>query len=264
MRTIQQKIEAHKKYLKHPWQFWNKARFVGRDLRGCYFVGKDLRGADFRRAKFDRGVVFRDCDLQDANFKGAELEGTEFVNCTFHSIIRSLISVRYKFAPFVVNKLRYKVEIEYLLHKNLTEDNSNVIISNVTARSNPKEPFYGYKIVETAHKTEGNVTTYKYGLATLYINPKDGALVYEGYKCRCAKAFVLSIKDKDGVFYNEGCSIYTSYTSGPCVKGPCAKYKVGDYVTADSFDDTWDVECSNGIHFFMTEEEAWDYLNNCC
>lgn len=255
MRSIKEKIEAHKKFLAHPWQFWNKARFVGQDLSEYVFKNEDLRGADFRRAKFERGVVFRDCDLAGANFKGAELEGTEFVNCIFRGIIRSLISVCYIFEPFVVNKLRYKAKREYILNKNTTKDEVNTIIYNVTARSNLKEPFYGYKIVETAHKTEGNVTTYKYGLATLFINPKDGALVYKGYKCRCAKAFVLSVKDKDGVFYNEGYSIYTS--------GPCTKYKVGDYVVADSFDDTWDVECSNGIHFFMTEQEAWDYVKGC-
>ena len=54
MKTIQQKIEAHKKYLAYPWQFWNKARFVGQDLSGCNFRDCDLRGADFRRAKFDK------------------------------------------------------------------------------------------------------------------------------------------------------------------------------------------------------------------
>ena len=254
MRSIKEKIKAHQKYLAHPWQFWNKARFVGRDLSGCVFENENLRGVDFRRAKFDRGIVFRECDLQDANFKGAELEGVEFENCEFsHNEDRLFAS--YIMMPFWMNKLRYKTDRRYSAGKYIIDSKMNTIIHGVKARDFPKEKFYGYKIVETAHKTESNVTTYKYGLATLYINPKDGALVYEGYKCRCAKAFVLSIKDKDDVYYNEGYSIHTM--------GPCAKYKVGDYVVADSFDDTWDVECSNGIHFFMTEQEAWDYVKGC-
>lgn len=251
MKTIQQKIEAHKKYLEHPWQFWNKARFVGQDLMGVDFKDCDLRGADFRRAKFDKGIVFSGCELNGANFKGTELEGVEFENCEF-SYNEDRLFARYIMMPFWMNKLRYKTDRRYSAGKYLIDSKVNTIIYGVKARGYPKEPFYGYKIVETAHKTEGNVTTYKYGLATLFINPKDGALVYEGYKCRCAKAFVLSIKDEDGVFYNEGYSIFTS--------GPSIKYMVGNYVMADSFDDTWDVECSNGIHFFMTEQEAWDYV----
>ena len=250
MRSIKEKIEAHQKYLAHLWQFWNKARFVGQDLREYVFENEDLRGADFRRAKFDKGVVFRNCDLYDANFKGAELEGVEFENCEFSYNDR--LFAKYIKMPFWMNKLRYKTDIRYSTGKYTIDSKINTIICGVKARDFPKEKFYGYKIVEITHKTEGNVATYKCGLATLYINPKDGALVYEGYKCRCAKAFVLSIKDKDGVFYNEGCSVFA--------KGPCARYKVGDYVLADSFDDTWDVECSNGIHFFMTEQEAWDYV----
>ena len=251
MKTIQQKIEAHKKYLAYPWQFWNKARFVGQDLSGCNFRNCDLRGADFRRAKFDKGVVFRNCDLFDANFKGAELEGTAFVDCKFIYNPDKLFS-RYNIEPFVTNKLRYKLSRRYDVYERLSDRKLEITIYDVKARDYPKEKFYGYKIVVTAERTEGNMTTYKFGLATLYINPKDGALVYSGYKCRCAKAFVLSIKDEDDVYYNEGSSVYKSDSS--------LRYKVGDYVVADSFDDTWDVECSNGIHFFMTEQEAWDYV----
>lgn len=254
MRNIKEKIEAHKKYLAHPWQFWNKARFVGQDLSGCNFENCDLHGADFRRAKFDKGVVFKDCDLFDANFNGAELEGTEFVNCIFRDNPDKLFS-RYIIEPFVANKLRYKINKHYDLSKRLIDRKLETTIYNVKARDYPKEKFYGYKIVATAEITNGNTTTYKLGLATLYIDPKDGVLVYSGYKCRCAKAFVLGIKSEDDVYYNEGSSVYRS--DSPLI------YRVGNYVVADSFDDTWDVECSNGIHFFMTEQEAWDYAKGC-
>ena len=37
------------------------------------------------------------------------------------------------------------------------------------------------------------------------------------------------------------------------------EYKVGEMVYPDRFDDNrWD-ECSNGIHFFITKQEAIDY-----
>ena len=251
MRSIKEKIEAHKKYLAHPWQFWNKARFVGQSLKGADFEDCDLRGADFRRAKFGPWIQFTRCDLRNANFKGAELEGTEFVDCRFSDNPDKLFG-RYNIEPFVANKLRYKLSRRYDVYERLSDRKLEITIYDVKARDYPKEKFYGYKIVATAVGYEDNTPTYKFGLATLYVNPKDGALVYSGYKCRCAKAFVLSIKDEDGVFYNEGYSVFTN--------GHCTRYKVGDYVVADSFDDTWDVECSNGIHFFMTEQEAWDYV----
>ena len=34
------------------------------------------------------------------------------------------------------------------------------------------------------------------------------------------------------------------------------KYTLGEIAEADSFDDDIRVECTNGIHFFMTREEA--------
>lgn len=37
------------------------------------------------------------------------------------------------------------------------------------------------------------------------------------------------------------------------------KYRVGDIVTVDDFDDDVRVHCSRGVHFFITraEAEAW-------
>ena len=37
------------------------------------------------------------------------------------------------------------------------------------------------------------------------------------------------------------------------------EYKVGETVKPDKYDDNPLVECSNGIHFFITEQEAKDY-----
>jgi len=37
------------------------------------------------------------------------------------------------------------------------------------------------------------------------------------------------------------------------------EYKVGETVKPDSFDDNPFVECTHGIHFFITRQEAEDY-----
>ena len=37
-------------------------------------------------------------------------------------------------------------------------------------------------------------------------------------------------------------------------------YTAGERIYPDSYNDDWRVECTNGIHFFMTREEAEDWL----
>ena len=37
------------------------------------------------------------------------------------------------------------------------------------------------------------------------------------------------------------------------------EYRVGERVTPDAFDENWQDECSSGIHFFITREEAEAY-----
>ena len=72
-----------------------------------------------------------------------------------------------------------------------------------------------------------------------------------GRKCRCSAAKVLEIQNIDGT----ESGIDRVYNNNYCG----ANYVVGEIVTPDSFDDDrWD-ECSNGIHFFITRQEAVDY-----
>ena len=72
-------------------------------------------------------------------------------------------------------------------------------------------------------------------------------------KCRCSKAKVLSITELDGS--DSGLeSIQSDYSAG-------FVYKVGEEVSVPDFDENrWD-ECSTGIHFFITRDEAVRYEN---
>ena len=72
-----------------------------------------------------------------------------------------------------------------------------------------------------------------------------------GRKCRCSKAKVLSITNIDGSDANTDAvaSIYDK----------AFVYKVGETVEVSNFNtDRWD-ECSAGIHFFITRQEAVNY-----
>ena len=70
-------------------------------------------------------------------------------------------------------------------------------------------------------------------------------------KCRCSKAKVLSITNLDGSAAD------VSIASSTC--DVAFVYKVGETVEVLNFNtDRWD-ECSAGIHFFITRQEAVDY-----
>ena len=70
-------------------------------------------------------------------------------------------------------------------------------------------------------------------------------------KCRCDKALVLAIENKDGT--DSGKTVLTNEAYATCV------YAVGEMVYPDSFDDNRWNECSHGIHFFVNRQEAVDW-----
>ena len=82
-------------------------------------------------------------------------------------------------------------------------------------------------------------------IATLLI-PKEAKRVnaLSSRKCRAEWVKVLSLSD--------GTKAFDTHTGKTL-------YKVGDLVYPDKFDDNIFKECTNGIHFFLTKEEAEDY-----
>lgn len=73
-----------------------------------------------------------------------------------------------------------------------------------------------------------------------------------GRKCRCSKAKVLDFYDVDG-------HKLTNITFAESYYRLDFSYKVGEWVYPNKFDENRFNECSNGIHFFMTFDEARDY-----
>ena len=73
-----------------------------------------------------------------------------------------------------------------------------------------------------------------------------------GRKCRCSAARVLAIENSDGTDYEKD-----SVASGYDMR---FIYKVGEIVTVENFDEDRRNECAPGIHFFITRQEAVDYV----
>ena len=70
-------------------------------------------------------------------------------------------------------------------------------------------------------------------------------------KCRCEYAEVLELQNLDGTPYDDDKVVNNRYVE--------TIYKVGEIVSADSWDDDRWNECSHGIHFFLTRDEAVRY-----
>ena len=70
-------------------------------------------------------------------------------------------------------------------------------------------------------------------------------------KCRCEYAEVLELQNLDGTPYNDNKVIGNNYVK--------TIYKVGEIVRPDSWDENRWKECSHGIHFFITRDEAVRY-----
>ena len=70
-------------------------------------------------------------------------------------------------------------------------------------------------------------------------------------KCRCEYAEVLELQSLDGTPYNDDKVVNNDYVE--------TIYKVGEIVHSDSWDDDRWNECSHGIHFFITRDEAVRY-----
>lgn len=71
-------------------------------------------------------------------------------------------------------------------------------------------------------------------------------------KCRCNKAIVLSIEDTNGHIMELDCVA--------SIHDQTFIYKVGETVSVCDFDENRWNECAPGIHFFITREEAINYI----
>jgi len=101
--------------------------------------------------------------------------------------------------------------------------------------------FIGYK------KVKNNI------ILTLEI-PEDAGRINSiiSRKCRASKVKVIKAEDIDGNEILDKNIFYGLYND--------TEYKINEITEADSFNDDIRLECSNGIHFFITKNEAREYI----
>lgn len=153
-----------------------------------------------------------------------------------------------------------------LIFNTETPETFNKLMSGVRKkipmRCPEKGEFIGYKkIMVEGKRTYDGRANITYGIAKLRIpETAQRSSAFES-KCRCSEAFVEEIASIDSLTkYHNGLSLRGIDTSMRIDDSMSIRYVVGETVKPDSFDPDWWNECSNGIHFFMTREEAENYI----
>ena len=235
------------------------ADLSGADLRGADLRGANLYGADLCEANLCEaslgGADIRGANLRRANLRGADLGGADLGGANLREA--SLGGVNLCWASLYGADLCY-ADLRYadlrdadIRGTNLRDadlrdadlrgaDLDEAVNVNVPLMCPEKGSFTGFK------KVRGN---YIVELEILADALRSSAT---GRKCRCSKAKVVSITNPDGSNAKE-----TSACSG-C--DPNFIYSVGELVEVKDFDTNRWNECAPGIHFFITRQEAVDYI----
>ena len=230
------------------------------NLSGANLFGADLSEANLYKADLSYANLFR-ANLSYANLSRANLHYVNlfYVNLSFSNLSGANLSgANLSYATLYMTNLS-KADLSYanLHYANLFEANlsyanlsganlskadlskanlSDVITDENTKYFNLKCPaigsFIGYK------KCRRDV------IVTLKITEDALRSSATGDKCRCSKAEVLDIEGAE-----EAISKYDNKFI----------YHKGDIVEVKDFNQNRWVECTSGIHFFMTKEEAIKY-----
>lgn len=195
------------------------------DLKGACFPFMDLKYADLSGANLS-GACFNYADLRYADLRRANLSGASLRRaCLDYADLRGAILIG------------TDLEGAILEEANLDEDFRYPFVCP------EKGSFIGWKC---ALNIDGNRLIVKLEI------PEDAKrLSGTSRKCRCDKAKVLSITDEQN---KKECRIARSICDSNFL------YEVGQMVSVDDYDEDRWRECSRGIHFFMTKEEAMNYF----
>ena len=208
------------------------ANLIKADLRVAYLIKADLReatliranlsGADLKEANLS-GAILSGANLYGVDLRGADLIGTNLSGA-------DLSGANLRGANLRGANLRGAKNIpSYVCHLVCPEEGS----------------FIGFK------KAYATVPDSREAIVKLLITEDAKRSSATTRKCRCDKAKVISITSLDGK---------ENFTTAYSYYDRIFQYTVGQTVIIDDFDeDRWN-ECSTGVHFFITREEAIDYI----
>lgn len=233
------------------------------DLSSLNIENRNLKRAMFYNCNMNEMRISH-CDMSCVCFYLSNMERIFFKNCNFlnmvfyESVLRNARFLKCKLVNVNLSVNLSKVEISDCELENIITDSYTSFYSLQC----PEEgAFIGFKkavvfvpnvISENYIVTNMNVWTPQPVIVKLQITEDSLRSSATSRKCRCSKAKVLSISYLDGTECPEGTIAYSQYDSDFI-------YKIGDILEIKNFDENRWEECSTGIHFFITREEAVNY-----
>lgn len=219
---------------------------ISETIKHISLTRNDLLGAEFYSCVFD-GVY-----LENVNFNQARFDDCLFVNCAFYNVtfVDAIIMSSFFTECSFVNSNLDEAKIHDFGYSDLLMRNSKC--SHIRMACPEEGSFIAWKKVAYS-APYGPPYEYgmgiKYALVKLQI-PAEAARSSAGSrKCRCEYADVLDIEDI-------GTGRKMNYVNN--YEHPIT-YTRGKRAYPDSFDpDRW-TECSHGIHFFMSKQDALEY-----
>lgn len=220
---------------------FHNTKFRSCRFTNCYFEHCQLSTSLFDNVIFD-SILFEDCDLKNLTFYYSFISSAHFIKCDCKELVlkySSIISSTFEGSDMTdmcsCSSTMIECDMTYSINfKGLTMH--NVCPSHGS--------FIGWK------KIFDNVS-YENVIVKLQIPANAKRSSATTRKCRCNKAKVLGFYSLNGKKLR--IKEVTNFHAIECT------YTVGKYVYPDNFDENrWD-ECSKGIHFFITFEEAVNY-----
>ena len=239
--TIREILDKHAKWIKNK-DGGERANLRGADLHGANLYGANLCGTNLYGANL-YGANLYGANLCRADLRRADLRGADLCRADLNgaNLYEANLCGANLYGANLYGANLYGAD---LYGANLCGAN----LYGAQIEEHIKTKFFPLCCPEAGAFTAWKKLKDEL-IAKLYI-PED-ALRSSAYgrKCRASKAVVLSIVDKSGNEVNEGHSQYDNEFV----------YRVGETVEVAGFDaNRWE-ECSSGIHFFITRQEAVDY-----
>ena len=251
MRTIN-KAELDEIVYKHNLWLMCKPNGVRADLRNVDLSGADLRNINLRNANLEY-INLSNTDLRCANLSGADFYAAYIDGANLrHSDLRcaNLRHTRLIGADLSYANLR-NADLEHADLRYADFSNANLSSADLgyTNIYRVKNIFFPMTCPE-----KGSFIAFKKAgdyIIELFVPEDAKRSSATTRKCRCNKAKVISITTLSGNETNIT-GVYSDYDSDFI-------YKLGEYIEVKDFDDNRWNECSTGIHFFISRQEAVNY-----
>lgn len=236
------------------------SRFSGADLRtssgtNAIFCGANFSGADISRCDM-KGATFRAADLTNANLACANLRYCDFRDADLTGVNLTGADLAYScFDRAILSKTNFAGAIT----GHATFNDARLY----GVKNAPFIPLICPEIGEFIGWKKCVLMDLTHVIVKLLITENAKRISGTTRKCRCSSAIVLEIQDLNGQPLPNGTRAFSLYRMGHGCRGESPKlfpYTVGSLVYPEEpFDeDRWN-ECSSGIHFFVTRQEAVDY-----